>query len=225
MDDSRASLDQVGGFAPACSDQLEALTGMLHGAPARWVAAGGGVQAGAAGFDQDNFVRTNVRQTGVVWGRTYVCVVSSGVGEWEPESPASRYSTTLLCRCLSRRLTGVGVIPEYQPCRSTSWRGDGYVSSILTNLSHLTRSLSLSSARRIRLLVATSRTPVAGTPPTHVAGTRNLFAIVTRVQHLARSHSRRLLTGLCGRRTGGPATTVGTVAGARTVCRYPRGGC
>ena len=217
MDDSRASLDQVGGFAPACSDQLEALTGVLHGAPARWVAAGGGVQAGAAGFDQDNFVRTNVRQTGVVWGRTYVCVVSSGVGEWEPESPASRYSTTLLCRCLSRRLTGVGVIPEYQPCRSTSWRGDGYVSSILTNLSHLTRSLSLSSARRIRLLVATSRTPVAGT--------RTPSATTPRVRPLDLWHSRPLLTGLCGRRTGGAATNVAIVAGARTACRCPSGGC
>lgn len=218
MDHSRASLDQVGGFTPTGSDQLEALTSVLHGAPARWVAARGGTQTGAASYDQDNIVRTTVRQTGVLCGRTYVCVVTSGVGEWEPESPASRYSTTLLCRCPSRRLTGVGVIPEYQPCRSTSRRGSGYVSSILTNPS-LTRSLCLSSARWVRLLVATPTTPVAGT------GNRTPFAIVTRVQHLVLSHSRPLLTVWCGRRSGGAATNVATVAVARTGCRCPRGGC
>jgi hypothetical protein len=219
MGHSRASLDQFGGFTPTGSDQLEALTGVPHGAAARWVAvADGGAQTSSPSFEQDNFLRTNVRQMGVSCGRTYVCVVSSGVGEWEPESPASRYSTTLLCRCLSRRLTGVGVIPEYQPCRSTSWRGDGYVSSILTHPSRLTRSLSLSCARRVPLLVAT---------PTNLHHLTRSWSAVTvpRVQHLARSHSRRLQTGSCGRRTGGPATSVATVAVARTGCRYPSGGC
>jgi hypothetical protein len=220
MGHSRASLDQVGGFTPTRSYQLEALKGVPHDAPARWVAvADGGAQTSSPSFDQRNFVRTTVRQMGVLCGRTYVCVVSSGVGEWEPESPASRYSTTLLCRCLSQRLTGVGVIPEYQPCRSTSWRGDGCVSSILTNLSRLPRSLFLGSARRVPRLVAT--------PPKQriQVRTRTPFAIVSRVQPLARSHSRRLLTGSCGRRTGGAATNVATVAGARTACRCPRGGC
>ena len=206
MAHSRASLDQVG-FTPTGSDRLEALTGVPHGALTSWVAADGGVQTGAAVFDQPDIFRTNVRQMGALCDRTSVCVVTSGVGEWEPESPASRYSTALLCRRLSRRLTGVGVIPEYQPCRSASRPGSGYVSSILTDPSRLTRSLSLPSARWVRLLVATPS------------------ATVTLVRHLVLSHSRPPLTGSCGRRTGGPATSVATVAVARTGCRCPRGGC